>query len=142
MPIAHVRYKLRQQGHVLQLSTVAALGPALQSAVANRLSCTGDGELTPDHVEVVFDEGSPFDVGDFQVFIDVEANHFPLRDAGDVELNEPDFATRSLYLAEDIRQMLPMHVSFGLWVKLVNAKWEEHFGQRGFQHVYESSLGT
>lgn len=131
MPLVRVRYSLNHNGAVLRESTLKALGPALQVAVANRLSCDDEGgELAPDHVEVLFSEASSFDVSAFQVIIDVEAMHFKSR--------HENFKERISSMGEDVRNMLPGHVSFGLWAKLNNAAWTEDVASDfSFQAAYE-----
>lgn len=124
MPLVRVRYSLEHEGHVLRPKVLEGLGESIRIAVAMHLSCR-QGELVPDDIEVFFEEASPYDVSGYQVMIDVEAMYYPQRDKGDDKLGENNFASRVSNLRDDLHQMLPMHVGFGLWVKLVNAQWAD-----------------
>lgn len=104
-----VHYRYIHKGHVLKLSTVRRLGPALAHAAAKRLACVGE-ELTEDNVEVVVTEYHEIDTSPVQVMIVVKANRNPYREIG--------IAERIEGLGNDIRQMLPMHVGFELRLAL------------------------
>ncbi len=117
MPLVKVHYQLEHEGHVLDTRVLEGLGASLAFAVAANLTCSDkDGDLSAEDIEVLFFPASPFNSSGYQVLVEVEATHFPDRNK--------NFEDRIRILGLDIRQMLPRHVSFGLWAKLNNAAWE------------------
>lgn len=89
MPIVRVRYNAESLIDEVEMALVfedhdpvdhiRLFGQILQQIVSAALHAPPDGELRPDHIEVLFEEFGPHDVASADVFIDIEAMRYPAR---------------------------------------------------------------